>query len=59
LQGNKLLKNIKTQWILMLSPSKRVLNEYKTVVVKMVQDVLTINTAKVNYELLYIMWRLC
>jgi hypothetical protein len=26
-KGNKFLKNIKTQWILMLSPSKRVLNE--------------------------------
>jgi hypothetical protein len=35
-KSNKLLKNIKTWWILMLSPSKRVLNEYK--IVKMVQD---------------------
>jgi hypothetical protein len=33
-KGNKLLKNINSQWILMLSPSKRVLNEYKTFVVK-------------------------
>jgi len=33
-KGNKLLKNIKTQWISMLSPSKSVLNEYKTLVVK-------------------------
>jgi hypothetical protein len=46
-KGNRLLKNIKIQWILMLSPSKRVLIECKTVVVKMVRDVLTINTTKV------------
>jgi hypothetical protein len=52
---NKILKNIKTQWILLLSPSKRVLNEYKT----MVQNILTINTTKINSELLYMMWRLC
>jgi len=58
-KGNKLLKIIKTQWILMFSLSKKVLNAYKTVVVKMVQDVLTVNIAKINYELLYMMWRLC
>jgi hypothetical protein len=36
----------------MLSPSKRVLCEYKTLVVKIVEDSVTIDIAKTNYELL-------
>ncbi len=29
-QGNKLLKNVKTWWILMLEPTKRVMSEYSS-----------------------------
>ncbi len=47
-QGNKILKNVKVWWILMFSPSKRVLVEYKTLVVKWFK----IETTKINYELL-------
>jgi hypothetical protein len=36
----------------MFSPSKRVLNEYKPLIMKMAQDTTTINTTKVNHELL-------
>jgi hypothetical protein len=36
----------------MLSPSKRVLNEYKTLVVEMAKDNVTIDVAKTNYELM-------
>jgi hypothetical protein len=36
----------------MFSPSKGILNEHKPLIVKMAQDIATINTTKVNYELL-------
>ncbi len=51
-KGGKILHNMKTRWILMLSPTKCVLQEYKTFVVKMVDDNLGNVTAKNNYELL-------
>jgi hypothetical protein len=34
-KGNKLLKNVKTRWIFMLSPTKRVFVEYRPLIVKM------------------------
>jgi len=36
----------------MLSPSKRVLNEYKALVVEMAEDNVTIDTTKTNYKLM-------
>jgi hypothetical protein len=36
----------------MLLPSKRVLNEYKALVVKMAKDKVTIDITKTNYELM-------
>jgi hypothetical protein len=51
-QGNKLLKNVKTWWISMLEPTKRVMSEYHTLVVKMALDSTNNNSAKVNFELL-------
>jgi len=36
----------------MLSPSKKVLNEYKALVIKMVEDSVIIDSTKTNYELL-------
>lgn len=37
-KGTKILKNMKTQWISMLSSSKKKLVDWWTLVVKMVQD---------------------
>jgi hypothetical protein len=37
-QGNKLFLNVKTCWILMLEPTKWVMNEYRILVVKMALD---------------------
>jgi hypothetical protein len=51
-QGNKLLNNVKTRWISMLKPTKRVMSEYRTLVVKMAFDSINNNSAKVNFELL-------
>ncbi len=51
-KGNKLLKNIKTRWISMLSPCKKFFVEYKLLVVKMVEDNDHIENAKSNYKLL-------
>jgi hypothetical protein len=51
-KGNKLLKNITTWWISIFSPSNFFLNEYKPLIVKVAQDTATINTTKVNHELL-------
>jgi hypothetical protein len=51
-QGNKLLKNIKTWCISMLEPTKRVMSEHCTLVVKMALDSTNNNSAKVNFELL-------
>lgn len=51
LKGNKILNNIKTHWISMLSLSKHVLSEYKPPIVKMVEDSSTINTTRTNYKL--------
>jgi hypothetical protein len=44
-KGLKILRNIKTQWISMLSPVVRIMNEYQTLIIKMHQDT-TLNNAK-------------
>ncbi len=51
-KGLKSLKNIKTMWIFMLAPFTQVHNEYKTFMVKMVNDGASISSAKTNDELL-------
>ena len=54
-KGKKILQNIKTRWISMLSPLKRVLSEYRILLVKMYADQFVkpaIPAAKVNYELM-------
>jgi hypothetical protein len=48
----KILCNIKTKWIYMVVPSKVVLEEFKTLLVKMVEDVVTNEYVVINYELL-------
>jgi len=40
-KGNKILQNVKTKWIVMLSPTKKVMTYYITLLVKMVLDSLT------------------
>jgi hypothetical protein len=37
-KGLKILRNIKTRWISMLSPAIRAMNEYRTLLVKMLED---------------------
>ncbi len=38
IKGSKIFQNVKTRWILMLSPTKRLMEKYKTLLVKMVLD---------------------
>lgn len=51
IKGLKILHNIKTKWISMVAPSKVVLEEVKTILVKTTQDVTTNEFAIANYEL--------
>jgi len=37
-KGNRILKNVETQWISMQSPATRILEEYQTLIVKMGLD---------------------
>ena len=37
-EGLAILQNVKTQWIALLEPLKRVMGEYKTLIVKMWED---------------------
>ena len=55
-KGRKFLQNVKTRWISMLSPLKRVLSEFRTLLVKMYSNQFikpAIPTTKVNYELMH------
>jgi hypothetical protein len=51
-KGLKFLRNIKTKWISMLAPFKRMFEKYETLVVKMSDDVVNNAAANTNYELL-------
>ncbi len=50
IKGNKILHNVKTRWISMLSLAKRMMVEYKTLLVKMVMDQNTNQQSKFNYK---------
>jgi hypothetical protein len=50
--GLKILQNVATRWISMLEPLKRVLGEYKTLIVKMAQDANEESKAAHNLALL-------
>jgi hypothetical protein len=50
--GQRILKNIKTRWISCLEPVKRVLSEYRALVLKMHMDAPSLATAKANLNLL-------
>ncbi len=47
-----MLKNVKIRWISMLELAKRVMGEFRILVVKMDMDGTTIDSTKVNFELL-------
>jgi hypothetical protein len=50
-KGLKILKNIQTQWISMLAPSKKLVSKYKFVVMKMSKDLPINPIATTDYEL--------
>jgi hypothetical protein len=52
IKGNKLLCNVKTRWIFMLSHAKRVLAKYKSLMLKMNGDLATIETSRPTLEFL-------
>jgi hypothetical protein len=49
-KGNKILQNVKTRWISMLSLAKGEMEKYKILLVKMALGSLTNQQAKLNYE---------
>jgi hypothetical protein len=49
----KILKNVKTHWISMLSPTWRVMVEYRTLLMKMTFDAPTNEKEKANFDLFY------
>ena len=52
-KGGKILNNVKTCWISMLSPLRRVLSEYRVLLVKMYEDMLAkpvIKGAAANFQ---------
>ena len=51
-KGNKILRNVKTRWISMLGPAKRLLEEYKPLVMKMAVDAPKEAAAKKNLSML-------
>jgi hypothetical protein len=51
-RGLKIWKNIQIWWISMLTQSKRFVFEYKSVVMKLLEDLPTNHVAATNYELL-------
>jgi hypothetical protein len=54
-KGGKILNNMKTRWISMLSPMRRVLSEYRVLLVKMYGDMLAklvIKGVAANFHLL-------
>jgi hypothetical protein len=52
MKGVKILKNVKTQWICMLSLTKHVMAKYKTLLMKMALDSPNKEKAKANFDLL-------
>jgi hypothetical protein len=49
-KGNKLLRNIKTQWINILSPLKHLLEEYYPLLMKMALDSTIVAQATTNLD---------
>lgn len=51
-KGLKILKQVKTRWISMLKPAKRILTQYPVLLYKMHLDAPTLKTAQTNLEFL-------
>ncbi len=51
-KGKKILWNVKTLWISMLNPTKRVMAMYMPLLAKMVKERPSIMSTKVNFELI-------
>ncbi len=49
-KGNKILWNVKTRWISMLSLAKKTMAEYMIMLAKMALDNFTNQQAKLDYE---------
>jgi hypothetical protein len=49
-KGLKILRQVKTRWLSMISPAIRVMNEYKTLVVKMMEDQDDMESAKTSFH---------
>jgi hypothetical protein len=56
--GLNFFLNVKIQWISMVEPLKHVMEEYKTLIVKMSQDNVFVAQAKLNLDLLCDLHRL-
>ena len=49
-KGLKILRQVKTRWLSMMSPAIRVMNEYRTLVVKMMEDQQDVESAKISFQ---------
>jgi hypothetical protein len=49
-KGLKILRQVKTRWLSMMSPPIRVMNEYRTLVVKMLEDQDQVDFARTSFE---------
>ena len=50
IKGLKILRQVKTRWLSMLSPSIQVMNEYRMLVVKMMEDQDEVESAKTSFQ---------
>jgi len=58
-RGLKILKNLWTRWISMLTPFKRLLSEYTSLVIKMFSDVVLLIKLLPLITNFCVMWKLC
>jgi hypothetical protein len=49
-KGLKILRQVKTRWLSMMSPAIKVMNEYRTLVVKMMEDQDDMESAKTSFQ---------
>jgi hypothetical protein len=49
-KGLKILKQVKTRWLSMMSPAIRVMNKYRTLVVKMMEDQDEVDTTRTSFH---------
>jgi hypothetical protein len=49
-KGNKILQNVRTHWINMLSPTKRALSMYMPLIANMAKDIPSLMVAQVNFK---------